>query len=144
MEALDPKVFEPYLDMSLKCGLALLQEAKEDQPEVRAVCYGLFSSIAKVSIDHLTPYLDLVMSHVLKSLDGSLVADNSFNIEVGNHLFNLFIKLSICFYKNIYLYFQKKKFNAYSSDDEDDDDEDNDESLITEDDGSDDADSDCK
>ncbi|KAL5244737.1 hypothetical protein ACI65C_012147 [Semiaphis heraclei] len=65
--ALDPKVFEPYLDMSLKCGLALLQEAEEDQPEVRAVCYGLFSSIARVSINHMIPYIDLVMRHVLKN-----------------------------------------------------------------------------
>lgn len=113
--ALDPKVFEPYLDISLKCGLALLQEAKEDQPEVRAVCYGLFSSIARVSINHLIPYIDLVMQHVLKSLDNSLIADNSFNLE-------------------------KKKFNAYSSDDDEEDNKD--ESLTTEDDASDDADSD--
>ncbi|XP_022173439.1 importin-4-like [Myzus persicae] len=112
--ALDPKVFEPYLDISLKCGLALLQEAKEDQPEVRAVCYGLFSSIARVSINHLIPYIDLVMQHVLKSLDNSLIADNSFNLE-------------------------KKKYNAYSSDDDEDD---KDESLTTEDDGSNDANSD--
>lgn len=82
MDALDPKLFEPYLDASLKCGLALLQEAKEDQPEVRAVCYGLFSTVAKVSINHLAPYMDVVMQHVLKSLDSSLVADNSFNLEV--------------------------------------------------------------
>ncbi|XP_015365619.1 PREDICTED: importin-4-like [Diuraphis noxia] len=113
--ALDPKVFEPYLDISLKCGLALLQEAKEDQPEVRAVCYGLFSSIARVSINHLIPYIDLVMQHVLKSLDNSLIADNSFNLE-------------------------KKKFDAYCSDNDDEDDKD--ESLTTEDDGSNDADSD--
>ncbi|VVC26841.1 Armadillo-type fold,Armadillo-like helical,Importin-beta, N-terminal domain [Cinara cedri] len=110
VDALDPKVFEPYLDASLKCGLTLLQESKEDQPEVRAVCYGLFSTVAKVSISHLAPYMDIVMKHVLKSLDNSLVADNSFNLE-------------------------KKTFNAYSSDD--DNGEDNDESLMTEDDGSD-------
>lgn len=84
MVALDPKVFEPYMDISIKCGLALLQEAKDDQPEVRSVCYGLFSSIAKVSINHLIPYIDLVMQHVLKSLDNSSIADNSFNLEVQN------------------------------------------------------------
>lgn len=83
MDALDPKVFEPYLDASLKCGLTLLQEAKEDQPEVRAVCYGLFSTVAKVSIDHLAPYIDVVMQHVLKSLDNSLIVDNSFKLEVN-------------------------------------------------------------
>lgn len=77
MDALDPKVFEPYLDASLKCGLALLHEAKEDQPEVRAVCYGLFSTVAKVSIDHLAPYMDVVMQHTLKSLNNSLIADNA-------------------------------------------------------------------
>ncbi|KAL4119196.1 hypothetical protein QTP88_012040 [Uroleucon formosanum] len=113
--ALDPKVFEPYMDISIKCGLALLQEAKDDQPEVRSVCYGLFSSIAKVSINHLIPYIDLVMQHVLKSLDNSSIADNSFNLE-------------------------KKKFDAYTSDDDDEDDKD--ESLTTEDDGSNDSDSD--
>lgn len=90
MDALDPKVFEPYLDASLKCGLTLLQEAKEDQPEVRAVCYGLFSTVAKVSIDHLAPYMDVVMQHVLKSLDNSLIADNSFKLEVNN-FFNYFL-----------------------------------------------------
>lgn len=82
VDALDVKVFEPFLDTSLKCGLALLQEAKEDQPEVRAVCYGLFSTVAKVSINHLAPYMDVVMQHVLKSLDNSLIVDNSFNMEV--------------------------------------------------------------
>lgn len=82
MDALDPTVFEPYLDPSLKCGLALLQASKKDQPEVRAVCYGLFSTVAKVSINHLAPYMDIVMEHVLKSLDNSLVADNTFNVEV--------------------------------------------------------------
>jgi len=82
VDALDPKLFERYLDDSLKCGLALLQEAKEDQPEVRAVCYGLFSTVAKVSINHLSPYMDVVMQHVFKSLDSSLVADNSFNAQV--------------------------------------------------------------
>lgn len=82
MDALDPKVFEPYLDASLKCGLALLHASKEDQPEVRAVCYGLFSTVAKVSIKHLVPYLDIVMQHVLKSLENSLVVDNCFNVEV--------------------------------------------------------------
>lgn len=86
MDALDPKVFEPYLDASLKCGLTLLQEAKEDQPEVRAVCYGLFSTVAKVSIDHLAPYIDVVMQHVLKSLDNSLIVDNSFKLEVNVHV----------------------------------------------------------
>lgn len=83
MDALDPKVFEPYLDASLKCGLTLLQEAKVDQHEVRAVCYGLFSTVAKVSIDHLAPYIDVVMQHVLKSLDNSLIIDNSFKLEVN-------------------------------------------------------------
>lgn len=43
----------------------------------------------------------------------------------------------------VYLNFQKKKFNAYSSD-EDDDDDDKDESLITEDDGSDADSDDCE
>lgn len=87
MDALDPNVFEPYLDASLKCGLTLLQEAKVDQPEVRAVCYGLFSTVAKVSIDHLLPYMDVVMQHTLKSLDNSLIADNCFNMEVINQYF---------------------------------------------------------
>lgn len=82
MEALDPKVFEPYLDSSLKCGLALLQAAKDDQPEVRAVCYGLFSTVAKVSINHLTPYMDIVMQSVLTSLDNSLIVNNCVNLEV--------------------------------------------------------------
>lgn len=82
MDALDSKIFEPYLDASLKCGLTLLQEAKEDQPEVRSVCYGLFSTVAKSSISHLAPYMDILMQSVFKSLDDSLVADNSFNIEV--------------------------------------------------------------
>lgn len=90
VDALDQKIFEPYLDASLKCGLTLLQEAKEDQPEVRAVCYGLFSTVAKVSINHLAPYMDVVMENVLKSLDNSLIADNSFNMEVlsENYSFN--------------------------------------------------------
>lgn len=79
-------MFEPYLDMSLKCGLALLQEAEEDQPEVRAVCYGLFSSIARVSINHMIPYIDLVMRHVLKSLDNSSIANPRFELVV-QHLF---------------------------------------------------------
>lgn len=42
----------------------------------------------------------------------------------------------------VYLNFQKKKFNAYSSDEDDDDDKD--ESLITEDDGSDADSDDCE
>jgi len=116
VDALDPKVFEPYLDTSLKCGLALLHASKEDQPEVRAVCYCLFSAVAKVSISHLMPYMDNVMQHVLKSLDNSLIVNNSFKNE-------------------------KKRYNAFSSDD--DDEEDKDESLTTEDSGSnDDAESD--
>jgi len=82
VDALDPKIFEPYLEASLKCGLTLLQEAKEDQPEVRAVCYGLFSTVAKVSINHLTPYMDIVMQHVLKSLDNSFIIDSSLTIQV--------------------------------------------------------------
>jgi len=82
VDALDPKVFEPYLDTSLKCGLALLHASKEDQPEVRAVCYSLFSTVAKVSISHLMPYMDNVMQHVLKSLDNSLIVNNSFKNEV--------------------------------------------------------------
>lgn len=82
VDALDPKVFEPYLEASLKCGLTLLQAAKEDQPEVRAVCYGLFSTVAKISINHLAPHMDIVMEHVLNSLDKSLVVDNSFNMKV--------------------------------------------------------------
>lgn len=83
MDALDSKVFEPYLDASLKCGLTLLQEAKEDQPEVRSVCYGLFSTVAKSSISHLAPYMDILMQSVFKSLDdNSLVVGNSLNIEV--------------------------------------------------------------
>lgn len=74
----------------MKCGLALLQGAKEDQPEVRAVCYGLFSTVAKVSINHLVPYMDIVMQHVLKSLDNSLVADSGFNMEVKiNKMFSI-------------------------------------------------------
>lgn len=84
VDALDPKIFEPYLDASLKCGLTLLQEAKEDQPEVRAVCYGLFSTVAKVSISHLAPYIDVIMKHVLKSLDSSLVADNILKVFINN------------------------------------------------------------
>lgn len=82
MDALDPTVFEPYLDASLKCGLTLLQEAKDDQPEVRAVCYCLFSTVAKVSINHLAPYMDVVMQHVLKSLDNSLIVDNGLIMQV--------------------------------------------------------------
>lgn len=74
------------MDTSLKCGLTLLQEAKEDQPEVRAVCYGLFSTVAKVSIDHLAPYIDVVMQNVLKSLDNSLIVDNSFKLEVNTYI----------------------------------------------------------
>lgn len=44
----------------------------------------------------------------------------------------------------VYLNFQKKKFNAYSSDEDDDDDDDKDESLITDDDGSDADSDDCE
>jgi len=91
----------------LKCGLALLQEAKEDQPEVRAVCYGLFSSISRVSINHLIPYIDLVMKHVLRSLDNSLIADKSFNLEV-HHLFIYKTKQSDIFFKNVFQFSESK------------------------------------
>ncbi|XP_050539704.1 importin-4-like [Daktulosphaira vitifoliae] len=88
VEALDPKLFEPYLDSSLKCGLSLLQEAKDNQPEVRAVCYGLFSAVAKVSVDHLIPYMDVVMQHVMKSLENSIDSEytekNSYNAYENN------------------------------------------------------------
>ncbi|XP_050419977.1 importin-4-like [Adelges cooleyi] len=101
VDALDPKLFEPYLDASLKCGLALLQEAKDDQPEVRAVCYGLFSTVAKVSVDHLVPYMDVVMQHIMKSLENSIDSE----------------------------YTEKNSYNAYDNNEEDE--EDLDESLDT-------------
>lgn len=106
MDALDPKVFEPYLDASLKCGLTLLQEAKEDQPEVRAVCYGLFSTVAKVSINNLAPYIDIVMQHVLKSLDNSLNVDNGLSLQVLINKYCYFTKLRIFSKQN--LNFRKK------------------------------------
>lgn len=99
MDALDPKVFEPYLDTSLKCGLALLQAAKEDQPEVRAVCYSLFSTLAKVSIKHLEPHMGDVMQHVFRSLDNSLITDNGFNVQVYKNFFcNLLIYILNIYY----------------------------------------------
>lgn len=142
MDALDSKVFEPYLDASLKCGLTLLQEAKGDQPEVRSVCYGLFSTVAKSSISHLAPYMDILMQNVFKSLDDNLVGDNSLNIEVliiyvYHYFWHLFKLTFIC------LKFQEKKYNAFSSDDENDDTKDI--SLETEDDESNDGDGEkCK
>jgi hypothetical protein len=95
VEALDPIVFEPYLDASLKCGLALLQAAKDDQPEVRAVCYGLFSTVAKISINHLAPYMEVVMQNVLTSLENSLIANNCVNLEVLISKFLIFLFLII-------------------------------------------------
>lgn len=90
----------------MKCGLALLQSTKEDQPEVRAVCYSLFGTLAKVSINHLTPHMDLVMQYILKSLDNSLIVDNGVNMQVliKQHCFKLLI------FKNVFKISEKKRF----------------------------------
>lgn len=130
VEALDPKLFEPYLDTSLKCGLSLLQEAKDNQPEVRAVCYGLFSAVAKVSVDHLIPYMDVVMQHVMKSLENSIDSEYTQVCRYKD-------KKNITNISSIKIK-QKNSYNAYENNDEEEDiDEDSDAENIDIDDNSD-------
>lgn len=104
VDAIDPKLFEPYLDRSLKCGIDLLHTAKEDQPDIRAVCYKLFGTAAKVSFNHLSQYMDIIMPFVLKSLDNSLVVENSFNVQVREH-YLIFILIVNCNYLYLLKYF---------------------------------------
>lgn len=84
VDTLDLNEFETYLDTCLKSGLNLLQATKENQHEVRAVCYGLFinRSISRISLNKLAPYIDIIMHYVLKSLDNCLIVNNNLSLQV--------------------------------------------------------------